>query len=158
MGLWDWSQHHVVSGYRTLGTCAERRQTVQDPAPALPPEKQSACPLLKCRSCLLLNDGATRLEMISFLDQGINGVPSSIYKHLTQGFRGYHWCDPPHSRHNNYVDSIKEAGLSFCRIELSVVSNAAPVPFDKAGLFCRYAEAAKEFLDNDFLFGGISKS
>ena len=30
MGLWDWSQHHVVSGYRTPGASTERRQTVQD--------------------------------------------------------------------------------------------------------------------------------
>ena len=28
--FWDWSQRHVVSGYRTLGTCTERRQTLQD--------------------------------------------------------------------------------------------------------------------------------
>ena len=40
------------------------------------------------------------------------------------GPRGWYWCDPPHRRHNNYVDSIKEAGLSFCRTEWSVVSNA----------------------------------
>ena len=30
MVLWDWSQHHVVSGYRTLGASTERRQMVQD--------------------------------------------------------------------------------------------------------------------------------
>ena len=30
MKLWDWSQHHVISGNRTPGTSAERRQTVQD--------------------------------------------------------------------------------------------------------------------------------
>ena len=47
------------------------------------------------------------------------------------------------------MDSIKQAGLSFCRTEWSVVSNAAFVPFDKAGFFCRYAEAAKEFLDKN---------
>ena len=51
----------------------------------MPPGLQSACPLLKCRSCLLLNDGATRLElnwadpckrvMMSFLDQGSTGWP-----------------------------------------------------------------------------------
>ena len=46
------------------------------------------------------------------------------------------------------MDSIKQTGLSFCRTE-SVVSYAASTPFDKAGCFCRYAEAAKEFLDNN---------
>ena len=51
--------------------------------------------------------------------------------------------------HNNYVDSIKQAGLSFCRTEWSVVSNAASAPFDKAGFFCRYVETAKEFLENN---------
>ena len=30
-----------------------------------------------------------------------------------------------------------------------MVSNAASAPFDKAGFFCRYAEAAKEFLDSN---------
>ena len=30
MELWDWSHHHVVSGYRTPATSTERRQTVQD--------------------------------------------------------------------------------------------------------------------------------
>ena len=68
---------------------------------------------------------------------------------LDQGFRGWYWCDPPHRRHNSYMDSIKQAGLSFCRTEWSVVSNAASAPFDKAGFFCRYAEAAKEFLDKN---------
>ena len=66
-----------------------------------------------------------------------------------QGFRGWYWCDPPHRRHNSYMDSIKQAGLSFCRTEWSVVSNAASAPFDTAGFFCRYAEAAKEFLDKN---------
>ena len=47
------------------------------------------------------------------------------------------------------MDSIKQAGLSFCRTEWSVVSNVASAPFDKAGFSCRYAEAAKEFLDNN---------
>ena len=28
--FWDWSQHHVVSGHRTLGTSTERRQMAQD--------------------------------------------------------------------------------------------------------------------------------
>ena len=74
------------------GTSTERRQ-------ALPPELQSACPLLKCRSCLLLNDGATRLEFnwadpcrrvtMSFLDQGSTGWPGKIYTHLTQP--GFPW-------------------------------------------------------------------
>ena len=59
-----------------LGPVPNGARWCKIPAPALPPEKRSACPLLKCRSCLLLNDGATRLEMISFLDQGIIGVPS----------------------------------------------------------------------------------
>ena len=50
----------------------------------------------------------------------------------------------------NNVDSIKQAGLSFSWTEWSaVVSNAASAPFDKAGFFCRYAEAVKEFLDNN---------
>ena len=44
------------------------------------------------------------------------------------------------------MDSIKQAGLSFCRTEWSVVSIAASAPFDKAGFFCRYA---KEFLDDN---------
>ena len=44
------------------------------------------------------------------------------------------------------MDSIKQAGSSFCRTEWS---NASSAPFDKAGFFCRYAEAAKEFLDNN---------
>ena len=110
------------------------------PMSALTPELQSACPLWKCRSCWLLNDGITRLEfnwadpcrrvMMSFLDQGSKLVP--------------------HRRHNNYVDSIKQAGLSFCRRDWSVVSSAASAPFDKAGFFCRYAEAAKEFLDHNY--------
>ena len=53
---------------------------------------------MKCRSCLLLNGRATRLEfnwadpckrvMMSFLDQGSAGWPSKISTHLTQGFRG----------------------------------------------------------------------
>ena len=30
MGVWEWSQHHVVSGYRAPGTSTERRQAVQD--------------------------------------------------------------------------------------------------------------------------------
>ena len=47
------------------------------------------------------------------------------------------------------MDSIKLVGLGFCRTEWSVVSNATSAPFDKAGFFCRYAEAAKEFLDNN---------
>ena len=59
------------------------------PMSALPLELQSACPLLKRRSCLLLNDGSTRLEsswpdpcrrvMMSFLDQGSTRWPSKIY-------------------------------------------------------------------------------
>ena len=60
---------------------------------------------------------------------------------------GFPWL--PHRRHNNYVDSIKQAGLSFCRTEWPVVSNAASAPFDKTGFFCRCADAAKEFLDNN---------
>ena len=46
------------------------------------------------------------------------------------------------------MDSIKQGGLSFCRTEWSVVSNAASAPFDKAGFFCRYTDA-REFLDNN---------
>ena len=30
MEVWDWSQHHVVSGCRTPGTSTEGRQAVQD--------------------------------------------------------------------------------------------------------------------------------
>ena len=30
-----------------------------------------------------------------------------------------------------------------------MVPTAASAPFDKVGFFCRYAEAAKEFLDNN---------
>ena len=47
------------------------------------------------------------------------------------------------------MDSIKQAGLGFSRTVWSVVSNAASAPFDKAGFFSCYAEAAKEFLDNN---------
>ena len=47
------------------------------------------------------------------------------------------------------MGSIKKTGLSFCRTEWSVVSDAASAPFDKAGFFFWYAEVAKEFLDNN---------
>ena len=108
---------------------------------------------------LLLSDGATRVEFNwadpRRSDDVFSGprkcrvAEQNLHTHLTQGFRGWYWCDAPHRRHGNRVDSIKQAGLSFCRTEWSVVSNAASAPFDKAGFFCRYAEAAKEFLDNN---------
>ena len=57
--------------------------------------------------------------------------------------------DPLDRRHNNDVDPMKKAGLSFCQTEWSVVSNAASAPFDKAGFFCRHADAGKVVLDNN---------
>ena len=161
MELWDWSHHHVVSGYRTPATSSERRQTVQDSHVGLGNQSCKSEPLLKCRSCLLPNDRATRLEinwadtcrrvMMSFRDRGSIGWPSKICTQLTQGFRGWYWCVPPHrKRHNNYVDWIKQVGLIFCRTEWSVISNAASAPFDKAPpLPVGTRRAAKEFLDNN---------
>ena len=43
-----------------------------------------------------------------------------------------------------YVESIKQAGLSFCRTEVvTVISNVASAPFDKAGSFRRHAECSE---------------
>ena len=84
---------------------------------------------------------------MSFLDQESTGWPSKMYTRLTHSFRGWHCGDPPHWSHNNYVGSIKQAGLSFCRTEWPVVPNAASAPLDKAGFISRFAEAVKEFLD-----------
>ena len=149
---WDnaWSSGtglNITSFWATahLGPSPNAARRYMIPMSALPQELQSACPSLKRRSCLPLNDRAIRLEfnwadpcrrvMMSFLDQGSPGWPSKTYTHLTQGFHGWYWCDPPHRRHNNCVDSIKQAGLIFCRTEWSVVSNVASAPFDKAGFF-----------------------
>ena len=91
------------------GTSTERRQTVQDSHVGL----------------------ATRVaERLSFAE-----MPQLLAQASDDVFSGRYWCDSPHGRHNNYVDSIKQAGLSFCRTEWSVVSNATSEPFDKAGFF-----------------------
>ena len=51
--LWDWSQHRVVSVYRTLGPLPIGARRYKVPMSALPPEPQSTCRLLKCPSLLL---------------------------------------------------------------------------------------------------------
>ena len=60
MGLWDWSQHHVVSGYRTLGTSTERRQTLQDFHVGLATTVTERLSFVEMSQLLGLSDGATR--------------------------------------------------------------------------------------------------
>lgn len=73
----------------------------------------------------------TRIVLHSWADMGSCGYPSKFYMYLDQHLRGFFFMDPLHRRHDNTVNSVKGASLTWARMEMSIVSSVKDRPLGR---------------------------
>lgn len=111
------------------------------------------------RSCLLLPDGSTRLEVIwsqsrprlfEVLDQGSIGWPSrfGLFDIGRGRLRGFWDCDVPHRVHNNTLLALNMCGLKAAKLESLLICCLSSGPWDSASWFGSISEAAAEYFEN----------
>ena len=146
MDVWDWSQHHVVSGCRTPGTSTEGRQAGCEISMSdSPPEMQGACLLLECRSRLLLNDATTPLGVQLCRPLQASDVVWFGPRQYTLAEQRQHTLDQElpqlalarsASQEAQQCRGLEQTSwLELLLDSVALVWNAASAPFDKAGFF-----------------------
>eukprot|EP00971_Amphidinium_carterae_P267899 5314966-Amphidinium_carterae.3 len=82
------------------------------------------------------------------MDEGPENLRNRLWLIQCKSWRGHVFPDMSHRRHNNFVQSCRDAGIHWVLQDLTLLTSIGSAPFNKAGHFGKLSEAVLELTEN----------